>query len=73
MKEIKAEALKELANIVFNSDAEWNEEKVSTLYRFYQGNEERTNLHKYVNLVSYEEFKYQLMAIVKELNEQEEA
>lgn len=69
MKEIKREALNELRNIVFNSDAEWNEEKIDTLYRFYAGNETRTNLHKYVNLISYEEFKYQLMEIAKEIEE----
>lgn len=68
MKEIKSEALKELHTILFNAEPDWNDDKINTLYRFYAGNETRSSLHKYVNLVSFKEFKSNVMSILKELN-----
>lgn len=71
MKNIKEQALNDLRNKLFNSDIEgWRDEDTDTLYRWYQGNELSSNIGQYVNLVEYEEFKYQVDSLIKELKEE---
>lgn len=71
MKEVKEQALNELKDKLFNSDIEgWREEDTDTMYRWYQGNEQSSSIGKYVSLVSFDEFKYQVEEVIKELKEE---
>ena len=66
MNNIKTEALLDLQKTIFYCD-DWNDFDTEAFYNFYLNNCKKSNLHKYIKLITYKEFKYQVDRILERL------